>query len=47
MFNKVLVAEDLDTINLSVVQALKDLNVNEIHHAKYCDDAQLKIKKAK
>jgi two-component system capsular synthesis response regulator RcsB len=46
MFNKVLVAEDLDTINFSVVQALKDLNVNEIHHAKYCDEAYLKIKRA-
>ena len=46
MFNKVLVAEDLDTINLSMVQALKDLNVNEIHYAKYCDEAYLKIKRA-
>jgi DNA-binding NarL/FixJ family response regulator len=46
MFNKVLVAEDLDSISMTVVQALKELSVTEIHHAKYCDDAFLKIKKA-
>jgi two-component system, NarL family, captular synthesis response regulator RcsB len=46
MFKKVLVAEDLDTISITVVQALKELNVLEIHHAKYCDDAHLKIKRA-
>ncbi len=46
MFNKVLVAEDLDSISISVVQALKELSVGEIHHAKYCDEAFLKIKKA-
>jgi two-component system capsular synthesis response regulator RcsB len=46
MFKKVLVAEDLDTISITVVQALEELNVLEIHHAKYCDDAFLKIKRA-
>ena len=46
MFNKVLVAEDLDSISMTVVQALEELFVVEIHHAKYCDDAFLKIKKA-
>jgi two-component system capsular synthesis response regulator RcsB len=46
MFRKVLVAEDLDSISMTVVQALEELSVTEIHHAKYCDDAFLKIKKA-
>ena len=46
MFNKVLVAEDLDSISITVEQALAELSVPEIHHAKYCDDALLKVKKA-
>ena len=46
MFHKVLVAEDLDSISITVGQALKELSVSEIHHAKYCDDALLKVKKA-
>jgi two-component system capsular synthesis response regulator RcsB len=46
MFQKVLVAEDLDSISITVVQALEELSIVEIHHAKYCDDAFLKIKKA-
>jgi len=46
MFKKVLIAEDFDSINLAVMQALNDIGVANIQHAKYCDDAQLKIKKA-
>ena len=46
MFNKVLVAEDFDSISITVEQALAELSVPEIHHAKYCDDALLKVKKA-
>jgi len=46
MFHKVLVAEDLDSISITVDQALKELSIAEIHHSKYCDDALLKIKKA-
>jgi len=46
MFKKVLVAEDLDSISIAVGQALAELSVSEIHHAKYCDDALLKAKKA-
>lgn len=46
MFKKVLVAEDFDSISIAVGEALKELSVSEIHHAKYCDDAFLKIKKA-
>jgi hypothetical protein len=39
MFKKILIAEDLDSINITVEQALKELSITEIHHAKYCDDA--------
>ncbi|MEZ7500680.1 response regulator [Flavobacterium sp. Arc3] len=46
MFKKVLVAEDLDSISITVVQALETLSIQEIEHSKYCDDAFLKIKKA-
>jgi len=46
MFKKVLVAEDLDSISIAVTQALQTLSIQEIEHAKYCDDALLKIKKA-
>lgn len=46
MFKKVLVAEDLDSISIAVIQALEDLQVPVIDHVKYCDDGLLKIKKA-
>ncbi|MGZ9735706.1 response regulator [Flavobacterium sp. GNP002] len=46
MFHKVLIAEDLDSISIAVVKALEEVSILEIHHAKYCDDAFLKIKKA-
>ncbi|MBE8728136.1 response regulator [Flavobacterium hungaricum] len=46
MFKKVLVAEDLDSISLAVIQVLEELNVSTIHHVKYCDDGLIKIKKA-
>ncbi|KAB1153712.1 response regulator [Flavobacterium luteum] len=47
MFNKVIVAEDLDSINIAVVQALKELEIANIHYVKYCDEAFINIKKAK
>ncbi|SFN71178.1 DNA-binding response regulator, NarL/FixJ family, contains REC and HTH domains [Paenimyroides ummariense] len=46
MFKKVLIAEDIDTISFGIVTALAEYSTMEIHHAKYCDDALLKIKKA-
>ncbi|TDW47424.1 CheY-like chemotaxis protein [Flavobacterium sp. 270] len=45
MFKKVLVAEDLDSISIAVIQVLEELEVPTIHHVKYCDDGLLKIKK--
>lgn len=46
MFKKVLVAEDLDSISIAVVQVLEELKVPVIHHVKYCDEGLLKVKKA-
>ncbi|MBF4467064.1 response regulator transcription factor [Flavobacterium sp. LC2016-12] len=46
MFKKVLVAEDLDSISIAVIQVLEDLKIPTIHHVKYCDDGILRIKKA-
>jgi len=46
MFNKVLIAEDLEDINKGVYTMLSEIGVKEIHQVQYCDDAYLKIKKA-
>jgi two-component system capsular synthesis response regulator RcsB len=46
MFKKVLIAEDLDAINLGIQQVLKDLDIVEFQHSKYCDEAFLKIRAA-
>ena len=46
MFQKVLIAEDLDTINLAINHVVHELAIEEIHHVKYCDDALPKIKRA-
>jgi two-component system capsular synthesis response regulator RcsB len=46
MFKKVLVAEDLDSISIAVIQVLEDLKIPVIDHVKYCDDGLLKVKKA-
>jgi len=47
MFQKVLAIDDLDTINIAVLQALQELDIEDIQSIKYCDEAFLKIKKAK
>ncbi|MCP4883346.1 MAG: response regulator transcription factor [Flavobacteriales bacterium] len=46
MFKKVIVAEDQDDINKGVVASLQELEVPEIQHVQYCDDAYLRIKRA-
>lgn len=46
MFQKVLIAEDLDSINLAIDYVVRELAIAEIHHVKYCDDAIPKIKRA-
>lgn len=46
MFTKVLIAEDIDTVNLGLIDELGKSFDFEIQHAKYCDDALLKFRKA-
>ncbi|KRD12749.1 transcriptional regulator [Flavobacterium sp. Root901] len=46
MFKKVIIAEDFEEFNLAVKQTLNDLDIANFQHAKYCDDAFLKIRKA-
>ncbi|WNH09897.1 response regulator [Thalassobellus suaedae] len=47
MFKKVLVSEDMDDINKGIYNTLCELGVKQIDQVQYCDDAYLKIKKAK
>ncbi|GAA3602442.1 response regulator [Flavivirga amylovorans] len=44
MFQKVLIAEDQNSIHKGLENILKDLKIKEIATAQYCDDALLKIK---
>jgi DNA-binding NarL/FixJ family response regulator len=46
MFKKILVAEDMDSINQAVSLVLKDLGITEVVHVQYCDQAWLKAKRA-
>jgi len=46
MFKKVLIADDLGSINQGVLTILNNLGINNVTQVQYCDDAYLKIKKA-
>jgi len=46
MFKKVIVADDLISINLGIHNVLKTLKIGEVVSVQYCDDAYLKIKKS-
>lgn len=46
MFSKVLVAEDFDGYSIAVTEALKKLDIAEVSHASYCDDALMWLRKA-
>ncbi|MDR9458118.1 MAG: DNA-binding response regulator [Salegentibacter sp.] len=46
MFKKVLVAEDMDSINQAVTMLLEDIGIVDITHSQYCDQAWLLAKKA-
>lgn len=46
MFKKVLIADDLGSINQGVSTILKNMNIENVSKVQYCDDAYLKIKKA-
>lgn len=46
MFNKILIAEDHESSNFSVQKILEELNVPNVNHVYYCDDAFSQIKKS-
>lgn len=45
MFRKILISDDLDSINHGVMAVATSLGISEIQQVQYCDDAYLKIKK--
>jgi len=47
MFQKVLIAEDMDFINSGIKSQLSSLGIPEIEYVQYCDEALLKLKSAK
>lgn len=47
MIKKVLIAEDHQSVNLSVQKTLEELGVLDPHYAYYCDDALQKVQVAK
>lgn len=46
MFKKVLIAEDQETASISLRKILGELNINNLSHVYYCDDAYNFIEKA-
>ncbi|MCF3110246.1 response regulator [Niabella sp. CC-SYL272] len=46
MIQKILIAEDYESSNLSVQKTLADLNITNPDYVYYCDDALLRIQKA-
>ncbi|AWG21979.1 response regulator [Flavobacterium faecale] len=46
MFKKVLITDDLDIVCDTVQTVVRQLSIDDIHLAAYCDDAYLKIKKS-
>lgn len=45
MFNKVLIAEDHESANISIRKTLEDLEISHFKYAYYCDDALLQVQK--
>jgi len=46
MFQKVLIAEDMDFINSGIKSQLEDIGIKHIEYVQYCDEALLKLKRA-
>ena len=46
MFNKILISDDLDSINHGVFAVAKNLGILDVVQVQYCDDAYLKLKKS-
>lgn len=46
MFKRVLIAEDHESVNISVQKTLADLEITNIEYTYYCDDALMQIQKS-
>lgn len=46
MFKKVLVVDDIDSMNHAVASVLKEFKIEQVEYAQYCDNAYIKAKKA-
>ncbi|WP_373520857.1 hypothetical protein [Aquiflexum sp.] len=46
MFIKALVVDDIDSINHAVASVLRDLEIENVEYAQYCDKAYIKAKRA-
>lgn len=46
MYSKIIIAEDLASINEGIAQLSKKLGISNITQVQYCDEAYLKVKKA-
>ncbi|WP_126652831.1 response regulator [Chryseobacterium aureum] len=46
MFKKILIAEDHESISISVQKTLNDLAISNMDHVYYCDDALAKVQKS-
>jgi two-component system capsular synthesis response regulator RcsB len=46
MFEKVLIAEDQQSVNFSIQQTVKELGITQVSYAYYCDDALLALKES-
>lgn len=46
MFDKVLISDDLGSINKGVLSVIHGLGIENVHQVQYCDDAYLKIKRS-
>jgi len=46
MFKKILIAEDHESISISVQKTLEELNIPTVDHVYYCDDAFAKVQKS-
>ena len=46
MFSKVIISDDFDSVNKSVLSIVNELKVKEVEQVQYCDDAYLKVKRA-
>ena len=46
MFEKVLIAEDHESANISVQKTLAEIGATDVDYVYYCDDALLRIRKA-